>query len=83
MYEEKWTAYPDRIVKRASIHKTGKKGYAMNKNSTKASAGPESFEDALTALLREGVQKLLMQAVEEEVKLLKLPRQNTYVIYWK
>ena len=41
----------------------------MSKDTTNASTGPESFEDALTALLREGAQKLLMQAVEEEVKL--------------
>ena len=33
----------------------------MRKDTTKASTGPESFEDALTALLREGAQKLLMQ----------------------
>ena len=41
----------------------------MNKDTTKTSVGPESFEDALTALLREGAQKLLMQAVEEELEL--------------
>ena len=40
----------------------------MRKDTTKASTGPESFEDALTALLREGAQKLLMQAVEEELE---------------
>ena len=40
----------------------------MSKDTTKASTGPESFEDALTALLREGAQKLLMQAVEEELE---------------
>ena len=32
----------------------------MRKDTTKASTGRESFEDALTALLREGAQKLLI-----------------------
>ena len=41
----------------------------MSKDTTKASEGPASFEDALTDLLREGAQKLLKQAVEEELKL--------------
>jgi|GEM_PF-4809189 len=38
----------------------------MEKNSPVAHGSPGEFEDQLTALLREGARRLLLQAVEAE-----------------